>query len=209
MESALPAFQCAADLGPSPSEAEQLRDLCSRQAAQIEQLREAAEQPAPQQASPVQAGTIKPEERHALIQLLSDLREQAKEQSKDIERLKKENADLKKSMQEAQQDITWIQESFPPQIAEDRRRLTALEEGWPVSSDSGTAAMAHVSALFEHMEAMGRKQVSFREASKCLHISKSRALQLKPLIAVDERFILVHSESHKQKELIRLRKYFI
>jgi hypothetical protein len=48
MAAALAGFQSAADLGPSPSENEQLRELCSRQAEQIEQLQDLAKEQAEQ-----------------------------------------------------------------------------------------------------------------------------------------------------------------
>jgi hypothetical protein len=200
MAATLPAFQLASELATSPSREQELEELCARQAEENERLREVLDGSEAPQAS------IHPNERQALLQVLSDLAKRVKDLEMLTARQAKEIEDLQKAKKEAQTDITWIQESFPPQIAEHKRRLKALEEG-PDLSDNATVH-GHITALYDHMEAIGRKQVSFREASKCLKISKSRVLQLKAAIVLDTRFIIVHSESHKQKELIRLRKYF-
>lgn len=58
--------------------------------------------------------------------------------------------------------------------------------------------------LYKEMTAIGRKQVDFATAARMVKRSKSRMLQLKGLIALDERFVLKPSESHSQKNLIRL-----
>lgn len=60
-------------------------------------------------------------------------------------------------------------------------------------------------ALYTEMEILGRKQVSFAEAAKILRVTRQRVQQLKAAIALDQRFIIVPSESHKQRLLIRLR----
>jgi len=65
-------FQPASELGPSPSREEMLEDLVRSQAAQIERLREDE----PRQA---EIPGIRPEEKQALVQLLSDLGERIKE----------------------------------------------------------------------------------------------------------------------------------
>ena len=59
--------------------------------------------------------------------------------------------------------------------------------------------------LYAEMTAIGRKQVDFKTAARMIKRSKSRLLQIKPLIGQDMRFMLVPSESHSQKILIRLR----
>ena len=59
--------------------------------------------------------------------------------------------------------------------------------------------------LYAEMTAIGRKQVDFKTAARMIKRSKSRLLQIKPLIGQDMRFVLVPSESHSQKILIRLR----
>ncbi len=65
-------FQPASELGPSPSREEMLEDLVRAQAAQKERLSEDE----PRQA---EIPGIRPEEKQALVQLLSDLGERIKE----------------------------------------------------------------------------------------------------------------------------------
>lgn len=205
MAAALPGFQSAAELGPSLGREQELEELCSRQAEQIEKFESLLERPNLPVKSPA-GSIIKPEEKQALIQLLSDLGKRVEDLEKLTARQARLIDDLQKAKNEAVEDIEQIRLYFPKLIAEDRKRIAALEEG-PNISDS-TTVQGHLTALFEHMEAIGRKQVSFREASRCLKLSKSRVLQFKAAITLDPRFIIVHSESHKQKSLIRLRKYF-
>ena len=181
--SAALGFTVASDLGPSPSE----RDVYEATIrAQAEQLQEARE------ADPRQSGGMSPQEKQALVQLLSD-------QSKKIK-------DLEKALKDVQEDILQIRDYFPKLVSEDRKRISDLEGGPDIQES--TTAKAHVDELHKHMEAVGRKQLSFKEASRCLKLSKSRMLQFKVVIALDDRFIIVPSETHKQKKLIRLRKYF-
>jgi hypothetical protein len=59
--------------------------------------------------------------------------------------------------------------------------------------------------LFKEMAAIGRKQVDFATAARMVKRSKSRMLQLKGMIGQDMRFVLVPSETHSQKVLIRVR----
>ena len=199
MSGALPSFQCAADLGPSPSREAELEDICSRLAAENEQLRDATEQPA-QQARPTPAG-IKPEERQVLIQLLSDLREQAKEHSRDIERLQKENADLKKSVAEAQQDIAWVQENFPKLIAEDRRRLAAVE-GQAISTLPQKKQVRQGEVLIALLVANGGKMLAI-DARHKLGISKPAFSLL--LRTVSDKIELKHFHLDRRKNVIILK----
>jgi len=189
-------FQPASELCPSPSRDSELEALCSLQAEQLERLQDHANEP---------RAIIRPEEKQALVQLLSDLGEQGKAQVKQIEKMVREIDDLRKALKEAEEDIEQIRLYFPKLISEDRKRLTTLEQGSALSDNA--TVQGHITKLYAHMEAIGRKQVSFLEASKCLKLSKSRVLQFKAIIALDDRFIIVQSESHKQKRLIRLRKY--
>ena len=59
--------------------------------------------------------------------------------------------------------------------------------------------------LYKEMVAIGRRQVDFATAARMVKRSKSRMLQLKTAIALDQRFILIPSERHIQKMIIRLR----
>jgi hypothetical protein len=60
--------------------------------------------------------------------------------------------------------------------------------------------------LYKEMKAIGRKQTDFATAARMVKRSKRRMLQLKTTIALDHRFILIPSERHPQKVLIRLRE---
>lgn len=84
-------------------------------------------------------------------------------------------------------------------IAEDRQRLTKLEKG-SIEEDSPL-----LDDLYREMIAIGRKQVDFATAARMVKRSKGRIVQLKAAIALDSRFIILPSESHSQKNLIRLK----
>jgi predicted nuclease with TOPRIM domain len=62
--------------------------------------------------------------------------------------------------------------------------------------------------LYKEMKAQGRKQTDFATAARMIKRSKGRLLQLKVTIALDQRFILIPSEGHSQKLLIRLREFY-
>jgi len=146
----------------------------------------------------------KPQEWQALQTVISDLLEANVELQATAKRQAKQIEDLEKAKKDLQQDIAEIREYFPKLVAEDRVRLTVLEQG-PTTSEPKTVK-SHLDGLYDHMKAIGRKQVSFREAAKILEISKQRLHQFKAAIALDTRFMIVDSQSHKQKELIRLRE---
>ena len=90
-------------------------------------------------------------------------------------------------------------------IALDRQRLTKLEAPklQPSNEDSPL-----LDELYKEMQAQGRKQTDFSTAARMVKRSKRRIIQLKGAIALDQRFILIPSESHSQKLLIRLREYY-
>jgi hypothetical protein len=87
-------------------------------------------------------------------------------------------------------------------IAQDRQRISKLEHK-PVCEDSPL-----LDELYKEMKAIGRRQVDFATAARMLKRSKSRLFQLKTAIALDQRFVLIPSESHSQKLLIRLREFY-
>jgi hypothetical protein len=62
--------------------------------------------------------------------------------------------------------------------------------------------------LYKEMKAIGRKQTDFATAARMVKRSKRRMIQLKAAIALDQRFILIPSESHSQKLIIRLREAY-
>lgn len=92
------------------------------------------------------------------------------------------------------EEITHLQENFG--IA-----MSLIAKLRPKEPDES----ALLDELYQEMTATGRKQVDFRTAARMVKRSKSRLLQIKPLIGQDMRFVLMPSESHSQKILIRLR----
>ena len=174
-----------------------MEDRIREQATQLEKLQDGGER----------APRIKPDELQKLIILFNTFDGRIKE----LELLTAKHViqidDLTKDARDIQEDIEQIRDHFPRLIAEVNKRLKVLETG-PDLSKSATVK-AHIEELYEHMETIGRKQVSFKEASRCLKLSKSRVLQLKAALALDDRFIIVPSQGHKQKKLIRLRKYYL
>ena len=90
-------------------------------------------------------------------------------------------------------------------IALDRQRISRLETPkiQPSNEDSPL-----LDELYKEMKAQGRKQTDFSTAARMVKRSKRRIIQLKGAIALDQRFILIPSESHSQKLLIRLREYY-
>ena len=195
--SSIPSFVIASELPPSPSEREALEDKIRAQAAQLEKLQDGGEC----------APRIRPDELQKLIILLNTFDGRIKELEVQTERHARQIDDLTKDARDIQEDIEQIRDHFPRLIAEVNRRLKVLEA--ESSPNESATAQAHIEELYEHMETIGRKQVSFKEASRCLKLSKSRVLQLKTALALDDRFIIVPSQGHKQKKLIRLRKYYL
>ena len=85
------------------------------------------------------------------------------------------------------------------EIAQDRKRISKLEHPHEPKDP------AILDDLYKEMIALGRKQVDFATAARMVKKSKSRMLQIKAMIGQDMRFVLVPSESHSQKVLIRIR----
>ena len=198
----LPGFMPASQILPKNlNREEELEEQVRQDAAEKERLKELLSR-----AKITQPAGIKPQEWQALQIVISDLLEAKKDLQSTVKKLTLQIEDLQKANRDLQQDIVDIRALFTEMMAEDRRRIKALELG-PDNTDNATAK-AHVDELYNHMKAIGRKQISFKDASRCLKLSKSRILQLKAVIILDDRFVVVQSESHKQKELIRLREYF-
>jgi small-conductance mechanosensitive channel len=83
MSVALPAFQLASEMGPSPSREAELEELCHRQAARLEEMQDLLESPNLPQKPPA-APITKPDEKDAQIRALD---ERVKEQVKQIDEL--------------------------------------------------------------------------------------------------------------------------
>ena len=128
-----------------------------------------------------------PSEAEAIKWLLNEVYAQRQR----IIQLEKENAAMK--------ELEALREDVARERASDRKRIAKLEN--PRKPQD-----THIlDELYSEMQAIGRKQVDFATAAKMVKRSKSRLLQLKPEIGQDMRFILVPSESHSQKVLIRVR----
>ena len=198
----LPGFMPASQILPKNlNREEELEEQVRQDAAEKERLKELLSR-----AKITQPAGIKPQEWQALQIVISDLLEAKKDLQSTVKKLTLQIEDLQKANRDLQQDIVDIRALFTEMMAEDRRRIKALELGPDITDN--TTAKTHVDELYNHMKAIGRKQISFKDASRCLKLSKSRILQLKAVIILDDRFVVVQSESHKQKELIRLREYF-
>jgi seryl-tRNA synthetase len=198
-------FQPASKLGPSLSGEEELEGPVRTQTAHIELLKETE----PGQA--VQG--LKGEESQALLRLLNDLGEKNKTLDTQAVKQAGQIADLSKALKEAQEDIEQIRLYFPALVAEDRRNISELRESLTIQrtesrSINGLSVKSHLDNLYDHMKSIGRKQVRFVEAAKILGISRQRVHQFKAEIALDNRFIILDSESHKKRKLIRLREYY-
>jgi len=199
MNAALPGFTLASEILPGNLTHDELEEIIHGKEAEIERLG-GMRSTSPACPEQIESNGPMPDEMQALTDLLAankELRETVEKQGRKIADQAKEISDLK-------QDIEDIREYFPRLIAEDRARLTVLEKG-TIAGEPKTVK-SHLDGLHEHMMAIGRKQVSFREAAKIIGISKQRLHQFKAEIALDTRFIIVDSQSHKQKELIRLRE---
>ena len=104
-----------------------------------------------------------------------------------------------KRITQLERDLVEFNDLRASEIAQDRKRLAKLE-------DPHKPQDTHLlDELYAEMQAIGRKQVDFATAARMVKRSKSRLLQLKAEIGQDMRFMLVPSESHSQKVLIRLR----
>jgi hypothetical protein len=200
-------FQSAADLGPSPSENEQLRELCSRQAEQLERLQDLATVPQ-QPTRPPQGAIIRPEEKQALVQLLSNFGEQGKAQAKQIKEMGREIEDLRNALKDAEQDISEIREHFPSLVSETKKRISVLEARVKPKDTANNATKINTLAaeLLARAKA-GQKGVTYAEAAKILHLNKARICQLRGLIASDSRFDISWHPKKKNTKVICLKNY--
>jgi predicted RNase H-like nuclease (RuvC/YqgF family) len=130
--------------------------------------------------------------------LRSEVQELRGQRDKDLEEIEALKVKLETLEGQELQDIDRI----CIDIAHDRQRISRLENK-PLSEDSPL-----LDDLYKEMKAIGRKQVDFATAARMLKRSKSRLFQLKAAIAIDQRFVLIPSESHSQKLLIRLREFY-
>jgi hypothetical protein len=195
----LPGYQADNDLDLIPrTREEELEDIIRSKDNCIEKIIEKLDHQVKH------ARGMSGEERLALISLLDKIASNKKELDSTAKGLAIQIEELSKADEKLQLDIFDVKDLARYTLKELSKRITAIEDK---EIKKGVSASKHLDQLFADMEILGRKQVSFLEASKILNIGKSRMKQLKPNIAHDERFIIVKSRSHKQKVMIRLSKY--
>jgi hypothetical protein len=122
MAAALPAFQLASNLGPSPSREQELEERCARQAEENERLREMLEGAEAPQAC------IHPNEKQAFLQVLSDLAKRVEHLEKLAAREAAENEDLRKKNKELDGEIYEVRQMARTIIQDACKRITAIEE---------------------------------------------------------------------------------
>lgn len=126
--STAPAFQTADKLSEPCSVSDEIAKALRVRDEAILKLANPTEQT--QDANPTfkQSGAnIRPEEKQALIQLLSDLAEKNKELQATVEKQAKNIKDLTQEVSEATEAIIEIREHFPALIGSINKRLSKLE----------------------------------------------------------------------------------
>jgi hypothetical protein len=158
----------------------------------------------PHQASPVS----QPDQLQVILDRLQALEERVATQDEEI-------ASLKATVTAQAAEIAALKENWKE--ARPLSTVTRLDDlwAWVEEIDSRTLSQPepqpakpspHIDELYSHMKLVGLKQTTFAGAAKVLGVTKQRVLQLKPAIAQDMRFIILPSQSHSQKLIIRLRE---
>lgn len=190
-------FCLASDLGPSPSEREELERIIRSQAEQLQEARE---------ADPRQSGGMAPQERQALVQLLSDLSKKVEDLKKLTEKQDGKIEDLQKANKALDKEIFDVREMAVCIIKDACARITAIEEK---SKPHETATnLDHINALAKELLAKskaGQKGVTYAEAATILKLDKSRICQLRSLIASDSRFNITWHPTRKNTKIICLK----
>jgi hypothetical protein len=118
-----------------------------------------------------------------------------------IQPLQDEISDLKATVANLREGITTLEATQETQADNQLIQLRLINKLQPKPEEDSPL----LDGLYKEMKAIGRKQTDFATAARMVKRSKARLFQLKAVIALDQRFILVPSESHSQKLLIRLR----
>jgi hypothetical protein len=161
--------------------------------------------------SSLNAFSVEPSEQTITVSL-SDLRQIITEAvQKAIEPLQDEVSDLRGIVAHQEEKIAALETTAA--LQEDNqliqlRLINQLREETAREEPPAPEKSPLIDELYRHMRAVGLKQTTFAGASKILKRSKGRIKQLHPLLAMDQRFIILPSESHKQKLLIRLREFY-
>jgi hypothetical protein len=145
------------------------------------------------------ADIVPPSEESVFILTSSQLQDIIKET---IQPLQDEISDLKATVANLQEDITALEATQDTQADNQLIQLRLINKLQPKPEEDSPL----LDDLYKEMKAQGRKQTDFATAARMVKRSKARLFQLKTAIALDQRFILVPSESHSQKLLIRLRE---
>jgi hypothetical protein len=109
---------------------------------------------------------------------------------------------IEKAVNEATEPLWKMYENMEFERALLAQRVRALEH--PKAKEVKDSPL--IDELYNHMKSVGLKQTTFAGAAKILKVTKGRVVQLKNTIALDQRFILLPSGTHKQRLLIRLRE---
>ena len=195
MPAALASFQLASELPPSQSREDELVETIRRQAEQLQEARETKS-----------GGGMSPQEKQALIQLLSDLSKKVEDLEKLTERQAGKIEDLQKANRALDKEIFDVREMAVCIIKDACARITAIEEK---SKPHETATnLDHINALEKELLAKskaGQKGVTYAEAATILKLDKSRICQLRSLIASDSRFNITWHPNKKNTKIICLK----
>lgn len=192
MSAALPGFRPASDLGPSQSREQELEELCSRQAEQIERLQDGIESQPALKGPPAKAqASLRPDEMQKLLQIISDLDSRLKlvelQSEKRIEELEGLTNELQGTVRKQSEQIgllrdgiVRLQNSLEDQLtgiklemALDKQRIKALE----VPEHSQPTQKDRADALLLLLAASNGKMLA-KDARHRLSISKSLLSQL-------------------------------
>jgi DNA repair exonuclease SbcCD ATPase subunit len=110
--------------------------------------------------------------------------------------LEDENRGLKAALSNLEELRPWLEA-----ISKKINRLESRPE------KESPKAEEHIEELYQIMRKNMLPSLSFANAAKFLGIGKGRVKQLKPQIAKDGRFDILHSAGHKQKLIIALRRH--
>lgn len=129
-----------------------------------------------------------------ILALIEELRAESRALRAELEGIRSQQEKLQRALDETQEMLLL-------EIAQDRKRITALEGDGSVGKRT---AERHLDALHSTMVSSGIRQITFGRAARLLGISYSYACRLGPAIESDSRFHLVKDQTHKQRWLIRL-----
>jgi hypothetical protein len=187
-------FCLASEIGPSPSERDAYEEMIRKQAEQLQEARNAS-----------QSGGMKPEEKQALVRLLSDLSRKIEDLEKDKKDLQKEIYDLRELSKRTLKAHFKRMDDMADEFDE---RISELEaKGAAQDTD---VAREHINTLASELltkAKAGQRGVTYTEAAKILGIGKSRVCQLRTLIASDSRFNISWHPNRKNMKIICLKKF--